>query len=599
MSGILALLDRRGPPDPGLLDGMLAALRSFGADGEARGGDERAVVAVQWLRTRSRETAPPLATSADGSVTVAADARIDDRDALCAALGGAPRDAPDAELVLAAYLAWGEGCVDRLRGDFAFAVRDARRGTLFCARDHFGVRPLYWAALPDGGLVASSSLDVVAQHPDVPRRLDEQAAADFLIAGFPLDPDGTLFAGIRALPPASVLTAGPGGVRVRRYWTLEPPPELRYRRRGEYLEHFRERFTAAVGDRAAGDVTAVFFSGGRDSVAVAAALREARPGERVVGLTARYEWLTPDDDHHYARIAARALGVEHRVIPLDRHRVFAAWEDPAFRTAQPTPLAMLGYDRELHAHAAAEARVVLTGEGGDPALRESRSHLARLVRSGRWGRALREAVEYVAVHRRLPRPGLRTMLRDARGPEAPRLPAWLRPGAVRRHRLQERSTLLRPPPRTSRASIAAVLAAPLWPHHFAMHHPPVAGAALETAHPFLDLRLLEFLLAVPPLQWYNDKGILRLYLAERLPPAFLRRQKATFEEPLAARMRADGPGPWRPPLPLSPEVERWVDRAALPTWAGGEADAPLEEAWLHLLPLCLSVWLDRTRHALP
>ena len=90
--------------------------------------------------------------------------------------------APDSELILHAYAAWGEACVQHLRGDFAFAIWDARRKVLFCARDHFGVKPFYYAEL-DGVFIFSNTLDCVRLHPDVSGELNESAVADFLLFG--------------------------------------------------------------------------------------------------------------------------------------------------------------------------------------------------------------------------------------------------------------------------------------------------------------------------------------------------------------------------------------------------------------------------------
>lgn len=607
MSGILALVTRGAPPDDAMVSRMSAALRSFGHDGGRRWSDGTATLAVEWHRTRPREAQPPLALGA--GLALVADARVDDRERLATALrdAGFPAapGAPDAELLLAAYRAWGERCVDRLLGDFAFAVWDAAHRRLFCARDHMGVRPLYYAALPGEGILVASGMEAVRLHPQVAGTLDDQAVADFLVSGWPLDEDGTVLAGVRMLPRGHTLTATPGGIALRRYWAPEPVDELHYRTPREYSEHFNAVFGDAVRDRAAGATTAVLMSGGRDSVSVAATLRRAVPAERVVAVTTGYASLMPDPDQDYARLAARALEVQHRVIYTDHHGVFGPWADPAFRTEEPSPLPTIGYERQLYEVVSAEAPVVLMGQGADAVLRESGSRLARLLLEGRMWRAGREAVAYLRIHRRLPRPGVRTLWRRRRGWRRllPPVPAWVRPEVARRLDLAERlATLHRPrgvDHQPHSGALDSLRSAP-WPRILALHHPPTTGAPTEVAHPFFDQRVIRFLLSVPEAQWYNDKGLLRMLLEGAVPPAFLRRQKSWMHgEPLAARIAADGGAGWVPPVRLSPRIERWVDAGLVPRWAGGRAPVPLQDAWIHLTPLSLSVWLDRTDAQLP
>ena len=106
----------------------------------------------------------------DGQFSIVADARLDSRSELRERLMAAGRDvrrvAFDAELILHAYALWGEDCVLHLRGDFSFAIWDAQRRTLFCARDHFGIRPFYYAEAEDY-FVCSNTLDCVRLHPSV------------------------------------------------------------------------------------------------------------------------------------------------------------------------------------------------------------------------------------------------------------------------------------------------------------------------------------------------------------------------------------------------------------------------------------------------
>ena len=136
-------------------------------------------------------------------------------EALTAAGRRALLPASDAELILEAYRAWGDECVAHLLGDFAFATWDAARRRLFCARDHFGVRPFYYARAGEP-LVFGSSLDELRRRPGVSGRLHEPAIADFLLFGYNQDPEATTFADIRSLAPGHSLVYEDGKVRTRR-----------------------------------------------------------------------------------------------------------------------------------------------------------------------------------------------------------------------------------------------------------------------------------------------------------------------------------------------------------------------------------------------
>ena len=159
------------------------------------------------------------ASGAGGALELVADARLDNRADILAALGLAgPEGAllTDAALILAAYERWGENCPAHLLGDFAFALWDARRHRIFCARDHAGIRQLSYYS--DARLFACASapwqlLDV----PGVPAEPDQLTLARWLLDRFP-DPDVTLYRGIRRLPAAHVLIASDSGVELRRYW---------------------------------------------------------------------------------------------------------------------------------------------------------------------------------------------------------------------------------------------------------------------------------------------------------------------------------------------------------------------------------------------
>jgi asparagine synthase (glutamine-hydrolysing) len=187
MSGIVGLLNLDGAPvDRDLLRGMTEFMAFRGPDAQESWVDGAVGFGHAMLRTTFEQEREQQPCSLDGEVWITADARIDGRSELkqkLAARGRADlKAATDVELILHAYHAWGRDCVAHLLGDFAFAIWDGRERALFCARDHFGVKPFYYAHIGDE-VVFSNTLNAVRLHPAVPAELNELAIADFLLFG--------------------------------------------------------------------------------------------------------------------------------------------------------------------------------------------------------------------------------------------------------------------------------------------------------------------------------------------------------------------------------------------------------------------------------
>src|SRR5262245_46763752 len=195
MSGIAGVVYVAGrPADARLVDRMAGALAHRGPDGETCWVAGPIGLVHRRLASLSPEDKPPL-TDADGRAVVV-DGRL---------------DAP-----LERLRRWGSGFVDDAVGEFAVAAWDAPARTLLCARDTFGVKPLYvhW----DGRrLLFASEVAALFQDASVPRRPDPATVADYLLMDF-RDPGATFFEGIRRVPPGHVLSVGPRGLSVRRAW---------------------------------------------------------------------------------------------------------------------------------------------------------------------------------------------------------------------------------------------------------------------------------------------------------------------------------------------------------------------------------------------
>jgi asparagine synthase (glutamine-hydrolysing) len=217
----------------------------------------------------------------------------------------------DTEVIAHGYEQWGENCVDRFRGMFAFAVWDAKARRLLLARDRLGVKPLYYAEVP-GGLVFGSEIKSLLEDPEVPREWRADALDAYLTLLYIPAPD-TIYRGIHKLPPAHVLVAERGSIRLSKYWDLEFTGTGDERREEEYLEELDAHLREAVRLRMISDVPlGAFLSGGIDSSTVVAYMVEA--SERApVTISVGFEHQAFDEVEH-AETVARHLNCEFHAL---------------------------------------------------------------------------------------------------------------------------------------------------------------------------------------------------------------------------------------------------------------------------------------------
>jgi asparagine synthase (glutamine-hydrolysing) len=242
MSGIVGIVNTDGAPvDRGLLVRLTASLDYRGPDARAVWIDGHVGFGHTMLRTTDESVNERQPLCLDGSVWITADARVDGRAELRDKLGNesvAGLDTvTDVELILHAYRRWDTACVDHLLGDFAFAIWDGRKQRLFCARDHFGVKPFFYARVGTA-LLFGNTLNCLRLHPGVSDTLNEVAIGDFLLFGTNQDPATTTFSDLRRLPGAHCLTWSRDRVDVSRYWSLPIDGHIRYKRSRDYVDHF-------------------------------------------------------------------------------------------------------------------------------------------------------------------------------------------------------------------------------------------------------------------------------------------------------------------------------------------------------------------------
>lgn len=298
----------------------------------------------------------------------------------------------DTEVLLAAYDAWGERSVERLRGMFAFAIYDHSRRVLFMARDRAGEKPLYWAK-HRGGLVFASELKALMADSEFPRRLSPEGLAYYLSFGY-VPGDRCILEGAHKLMPAHCLSwplAG-GEPKIRRYWDIPPSRPAEPLSADELTDELQRVLTAAVGEELVADVPlAVLLSGGVDSSLIAAIAAQSCH-HRVRSFTVTLPNHPRLDESRFARSVAEYLGTDHVELPLDQSSTdliqkLAVQYDEPIADSSMIPTYLLAKTVSRH------CKVVLGGDGGDElfggylayqtALRREQLR-RRLPRGARW-----------------------------------------------------------------------------------------------------------------------------------------------------------------------------------------------------------------------
>ncbi len=581
--------------DAGAAEAMASHLAHRGPDqaGSWVSDDGRCALAVRRLAVIDPELSGQPMCSPDGPATVAFNGEIYNFRELRARLereGASFRTRGDTEVLPALWLRRGEAMLEGLRGMFAFAIHDGRRGQLFCARDRLGQKPLWYATLTDRIVFASEAKALLA-HPHVPAEIDPAAVAFYLTLGYVPAPR-SIWRGIRKLPPGHCMTAGAGGAAApRRYW--RPPQETAPVSPAEAADRVREAVTRAVESHLAADVpVGVLLSGGVDSSIVAALACRAGAGAGAVKTFTAGFAEGGFDERPFAAGVARHLGTDHRerlIQPSDAtallDRLVAQYDEPfADSSALPTFLIC----RAAREH----VTVALTGDGGDEAFAGyDRYRAMRLGQSMRPGKYLLTKLAAAVVGPFAPhdeRSRLRRFLRFARAiDEVPAMQYF------RYRRLfgpeQLRSLLER-----DFASSAEVEAPREWfcqlyeqgqfadevayaqQHDVQTYLPDdllvkadIASMAssLELRAPLLDHEVVALGLSLPAgakLERRGGKAALRRAFADLLPPEVFRRPKTGFAVPLDRWLREDLAGTLQRTLLDGPLVTRdWLRRPAL------------------------------------
>ncbi len=430
----------------------------------------------------------------------------------------------DTEVLLTAYIEWGEACVRRLNGIFAFAIWNHEKEQLFMARDRVGVKPLFYMKKGSQFLFASE-LKAILIHPEAEAEINEEGLAEILVMGPSRTPGLGVFKGICELRPGHTLTLDQQGMRIQRYWNLQSFPHKEDL--AATSQHLRELFIDTVKRQLVADVTvSTLLSGGLDSSAITAIAAQEFKDRGLPPLKTFSVDYVDDDKYYrpnsfetsadapYAKRVSDFWGTEHHAVLINNRELadalipaLAANDLPGMTDIDSS---LYLFCREIRQHVV----VALSGECADEILGGYPWFRQKGFDSFPWIRMLKERTAYFSpelVHKIKPEEYHRSRYREALD-EVPHLEGENPDEAKIRELFYLNITRFMPTllDRKDRMSMA-------W--------------GLEVRVPFSDHRLLEYIWNIP---WEMknlkgmSKGILRLALQGILPDEVLYRQKSPY-----------------------------------------------------------------------
>ena len=598
MSGFFGVVrDNVEPFDPAAFQIHAQRLNSRGAGKTAiwtkPGGGLCFVASHHGLQAKI-ETQPATLNSREWIV---GDIRLDGKKQLADQLGFTRSeipDTPDSKLLLQAWLEWRVDCLPKILGDYSFALWDASENTLWCARDFVGARPFFYA-MADGTFYFSNTLRALRGLPGISAELDPVFIGDFLLTGYCADLSRTVYRDIHRLPPAHRLKYHRGQVQVERFLALPIEEPLYLKNTEEYLEEYLELLRQAVADRLPQQPTALYLSGGLDSASVCAiavelARKQCRP-DTLKAFTMSWQALFDDPEPRFSTIAANHLGLAHEIL---QDTEVLPLEIP-FSTPEPWGELFGGRVQKQSARVAQYSGVVLSGDGGDDVLTgQAWPYLQNLRKHGEWARMIRSFGGFLLSHGRFPplRGGFRSRLRRFFWREDPgqQFPNWISPEFERKTNLSERfreSNRPKPHDHSIHPGAYAALQSSYWSGLLEYEDAGWIGVDLESRAPLMDLRLLRFLLRLPPVPWCVNKELVRTALQDYLPETIIQRPKTTLvRDPLEAAQTDRG---WRPEYPKGPSglIQSFVNWSS---WHETLMSAKGSISWDNLRPLALEYW---------
>lgn len=534
---------------------------------------------------------PPV-TAEGASCTVIFDGVLYNRAELRERLPDLPAATTnDADLVLRAYLRWGQEVPHKIKGVFALIIWDGRSDTLLCVRDPLGIYPLFYA---DAGsrLLLSTSTEALVRQPGVSGVVNRAALVDRL-SNRQLRPEETYLAAVRRVPPGHAMRVDGAGRQVYRHWDPAPPGAPVDWIGEEELGRFDELLEQAVDRCLTLGPAGIYLSGGLDSVSVAAvaadlAHRKGYPAPWALSLA--FPHPEANEEGRQSGVA-RGLGLPQELIPLNDVVGPQGLLQSALEMCGTWPTPMANPWRPGYLYLASEGKrrgcqVVLTGDGGDDWLTVNFSYMADLLRAldvvgmyrlcgsmlrsyqGHPLRMLRFMLWRAGARPLLTSYGRRAisglapgLVRAKRRREGRRLtPAWVAPDVALRREVDRRvaqrveESMRTPEPSGRHAFYLRSLPSLLGSESalMSMDHEEIFESGrcvgLRVLHPYWDPDLIDFLFRTPPellLRGGREKGMVRQAVARRFPHlGFERQRKVSATNYFKSVLQTEGPAAW-------------------------------------------------------
>ncbi len=546
MSGFIMIYNTDNKPvQPRLLSYLVESLKFRGPDKQKIWIDNNIGMGHALFRTTYEAEYENQPATIDNKVWITCSARIDDRDNLVNKMGLKQSldlsKTPDSELILHAYRKWGEDCLDHLLGDFAFAIWDSRVEKLFCARDRFGMRALYFTQKKNT-IIICNSIHTVLQHPYITKELNKKAIGGFLLMDDHtwIDPTITSFKNINSLSPAHKLVFKDGKTIIQKYWDVPfDIPILTYKKESDYIEHFQEIFETAIKERLRTSSVVISMSGGMDSTSIAATIKKMQTEQtieslKVQAVTGVYDRIITCGERYYSGLVAEKLNIPIHYVVGD--------EDPMFLDSIPTTRPVHGivssFSLNIHKTISKYGRVALTGDSADNILAYSfgkstfkEQHIFNILS------CIYQSYQHSG---KLPFPSfsIRNLVKNIIGIRKPNntiaynfpYPSWINPNFEKQIDLKNihkewLSNKLNPiHPR--HPYMHTLLVKPNWNNDDFWLNPGMSLA--EKRDPFLDIRLINFIFSLPQLPWLYNKYLLRKSMENFLPKEVVKRPKSAL-----------------------------------------------------------------------
>jgi asparagine synthase (glutamine-hydrolysing) len=547
MCGIVGYVDlnRAGRVDERTLADMANALIHRGPDSHGYFVEPNAGIGTRRLRIIDLETGDQPLFNEDRSLALSCNGEIFNYRELRRELenkGHKFRTKTDVEVLVHLYEEHGVGFLNKLNAQFAFAIYDRKDGTLFLARDQFGICPLFYTIV-DGFLIFASEIKAILKHPSVPREVNLTGLDQVLSLPGAISPQ-TLFRNIHSLPSGHYIVMRNNDVIVREYWDLDYPLESEStdgKPEEFYADELRDRLEQSVRYRLQADVPVGFFlSGGLDSSLIAAMIQRVSPDVQ------RHSFSISFSDERlceakYQRLVSDSVGSIHHEIPFNDADIALRLKDAVFHSECPLKetynTASLALSNETRRTG---VTVVLNGEGSDELFAgyvgyrfdKGRSNngknqdldtiLADEIREKLWGdrdfNYEKDEYPFREVKQALYAEDVSARLHEF---ECSNFPVINKSRLRGRHILHKRSYLdfkLR-----------------LGHHLIADHGDRMTMAnSIEARYPFLDIDLVEFCMQIPPdlkLHGFTEKYILKKAAEDLIPSQIVNREKFGFVAP--------------------------------------------------------------------